>query len=155
MEKKNHLITTKPFEEFKSDNVQFYASVVKACKDMLAYLSANGVKRNEQKMVDAGNWEIEGKIVKSDLISADNTLSVDLFFHDKSNENEYIIIDITGQGKTIPDKPGDYTTPPDFESESNLDVNSITYYHDSFDYVIAVTKELEALVLEITEFIAE
>jgi len=154
MDQKNKIINTKTFEEFKTGNATYYPIVIGICNEILEYLKNNGVNRYNG-LVLAGKWDIEGKINTADLTSADETLSKDIFFHDIKNKEDYITIDISGVGKTITDKPGDYETPPEFESEANLDVESVTYYKDGEDFTVAVTTELEKLILQIVEFIAE
>lgn len=152
MEKKN-LINIKTFEEFKSDNTQHYTTVVIICKDIIQHLKQNGITRDSYGMVVAGKWLIDGNINTTDLISEDDKLDETINFQNSEDKNEYVIVDISGYGKTITDKPGDYEIQPVFESEYNLDIDSITYFHGDVDNAIANTKELDTLILEIIEYI--
>jgi len=159
MEKKNRLITLKTFEEFKSDNANHYADVLAYCKYILEYLNTNGVKEIDTKhvkMVNAGDWQIEGSVYTSELQSEDDTLDTEITLH-SINGQDSIMVHVTGYGKTTHDNPGDYDTPPEFESESHMTIESITLFTEdgSNDYSIAVGGELEGVVTNIINKIAK
>lgn len=148
---KKNIISTKTFEEFKTGNAEFYQTVLDICNKILKYLTDNGITKYKDPMggelILAGDWDIEGHIAVSDLTSADEKLSKDIFFHNAKNIDDYITLDISGTGSGEP-----FT---ENESEPNLDVNSITYFHDGADITISVTTEIEKIILEIIKTIAE
>lgn len=149
MDKKNTIISTKTFEEFKTDNATYYKEVVDICNDILKHLREFGANHYNDGLILAGKWDIEGNINTSDLTSHDETLSKDLFFHNIKSADDYITVDISGRGT------GEPFVDTEKESAVNLDVNSITYFHDGADFTIAVTTEIEKIILEIIEFIAK
>lgn len=159
MEKKNRLITLKTFEEFKSDNANHYADVLTYFKQMLEYINKNGVNEVQtkySKMVDAGQWKIEGSIDATDLRSEDDTLDTEIIFHN-DNEQDSIMVHVTGYGETTLDEPGDWDTPPEFESESHLTIESVTLWTEDGgnDFSIAVGGELETVLTDIINKIAK
>ena len=160
MEKKTRLISLKTFEDFKADNANYYGEVLAYFKSVLEYLNTNGVKPIQTKynidMVDAGDWKIEGTIYTSDLQTEDDTLDTELTFHNV-NEQDSILVNVTGYGETVHDSPGDYETPPEFESDSHLSIESVVLFKEdgAYDYSIAVSAELENIILEIVNKIAK
>jgi len=160
MEKKNRLISLKTFEEFKSDNANYYQEVLKYFNDILTYINKNGIKTEKNKynitLVDAGDWKIEGDINASELYSEDDKYDGDIIFHNV-NGIDSMVINVTGYGETLVDKPGDDINPPEFESKANFDVESIILWKDdgSVDYSIAVTSEIEKIILDIINKIAK
>ena len=160
MEKKNRLMSLKTFEEFKSDNATYYEEVLNHFKEILAFITKNGVNsidtKYNMKMIDAGDWRIEGDIVTSELHSEDDHLDEDVFFHN-INGLENIDVNITGYGQTLVDKPGDDINPPEFEAEAHLNVESITLWKDNGDsnYSIIVSQDIEKIVLEIINIISK
>ncbi len=160
MEKKTRLISLKTFEEFKADNANHYAEVLGYFKNILEFLKKNGAKHIESnykiQMIDAGEWKIEGNVYASELHNEDDTLDTDVIFHN-INEKDSIDVNVTGYGELTYDNPGDYDTAPYSESESHLSIESITLWKDegSEDFSIAVTDEIEKIVLDIINIIAK
>lgn len=161
MEKKTRLISLKTFEEFKADNANHYAEVLGYFKSMLEFLKKNGAKPVESKyklqIIDAGDWKIEGNVYASDLHTDEDTLDTDVIFHN-NNEKDSIDVNVTGYGELVSYDPGDgYINPPSSESDSHLSIESITLWKDegSNDFSIAVTDEIEKIVLDIINIIAK
>lgn len=160
MEKKNRLITLKTFEEFKSDNANHYTEVLGYFNAINTFLDKNGVKTEHTKynidMINAGDWKIEGNINKTDLRTEDDNYDDDIIFHNVNGQDS-MVVNITGYGETLVDKPGDDINPPEFENDAHFDVESITLWKEdgSVDYSIAVTSEIEKIILDIINKIAK
>jgi hypothetical protein len=160
MEKKTRLITLKTFEEFKADNANHYAEVLGYFNNILAFLQKNGAQEIETKykikMIDAEDWRIEGNVYASELNTEDDTLDTDVIFHN-INDKDSIDVNVTGYGELLHSDEGDYMNPPSSESDSHLNIESITLWTDdgSENYSIAVTSEIEKIVLDIINIIAK
>ena len=157
MEKKNRLITLKTFEEFKAENEQFYPFILNNLKGMLTFVNTNGIKREGQfNMIDAGNgWKIESNISLTDLQTEDDTLDTEITFHYLLTDETFINVNISAVGEQTVNNPGDYNTEPDKESDTHINIDSITYYKDGADHSIKVTNEISKVIEDIIYTIAK
>lgn len=158
MEKKNRLITLKTFEEFKAENEQFYPFVLTTLQGILTFLNANGIKRDggQFNMIDAGNsWKIESNISLTDLQTEDDTLDTEITFHNLLTDETFINVNISAVGEQTVNNPGDYNTEPDKESDTHINIDSITYYKDGADHSIKVTNEISKVMEDIIYTIAK
>ena len=152
-------IRTRTFEEFKGDNKQYYNTVYRVFSDMLIALNKGGTTTEkiygiDMLRVQLGSdnstvWHIEGNVNTADL-GDDESKTYEVHMHNYAEKVD-IMIEYSATAHQTYYRPSNYTNPDEYEYEIDDNIDSITFYENDgdFDYVIAVTKDIEELVKKI------
>mgnify|MGYP006898485103 CR=1 FL=1 len=152
MEKKNKIII-KTFEQFKSDNENYYSVVLEYLTHIVNMLKLKNYNYNElQKSIkDVDNtWQIESDIDFYDLKDYNDNQDDIIYIHNKLT-SDIITIDIQTIVTKVNESPGTEYAPDTKDITHETDIEHINFYNNeqNENYVIKITPEIEQLIINI------